>query len=273
MLLIEELSRLANLSFGRLLAVQSLIWNSLIIRSLVHLSMSASNSQPTHDNRPEYMIALGLAPPYTHEDVMQAYRTKVMKVHPDHGGSVEEFRVLQEAFEKAKEYTDFRNDRRQWIASQMERYLAVQRVFDRLQALGAEVKTNAVDWLEKSFGDFAQLTETITSVTLNNSARVADLLAVMVEEREALESLTELNLSGCQLNDGTAQYLDTFKQLKHLDLSNNPITSDALYIVDELPALESLNLDGTNVGWWTKRKVRKLMQHRHDSKPVTPFDS
>ena len=43
--------------------------------------------------------------------------------------------------------------------------------------------------------------------------------------------------------------------------------------MDEVPALEELHLDDTQVGWWMKRKVRKLMQLRHDSKPVTPFDS
>ena len=155
----------------------------------------------------------------------------------------------------------------------MDEYLAVRRVIERLEALGAEVMTNAVDWLEKSFGDFAQLTETITGVRLNGSPRVHELLDEMVEEREALGSMTHLDLIDCQLSDDDALRLDTFKQLKHLDLSNNPITNEALYFVDDLPALESLNLEGTRVGWWMKRKVRKLMQIRHDSKPVTPFDS
>lgn len=235
--------------------------------------MSANHIHAANDNRPDYMVALGLAPPYTKEDVMQAYRTKVMKAHPDHGGSVEQFRVLQDAFEKAKQYTEFRSDRRQWIAGKMDEYLAVQRVVDRLSALGAEVKTNAVDWLEKSFGDFAQLTEKVTCVKLSNSPLGVELIAAMVDEKETLGSMTELLLADCQLTDAAAQHLDAFKQLKTLDLSDNPITGEALYFVDELPALESLNLEGTNVGWWMKRKVRKLMQLRHDSKPVTPFDS
>lgn len=219
------------------------------------------------------MIELGLAPPYTHEDVMQAYYAKAKRVHPDHGGTAEEFRALQEAFEKAKQYTDFRSDRRNWIATKMDDYLAVRRVIERLEALDAEVVTNAVDWLEKSFGDFAQLTETITSVRLVNSNRVDELIDAMVGERDTLGNMTQLQLSGCQLSDAAAQRLDAFKQLKHLDLSGTPITNDSLWFVDELPALESLNLDGTQVGWWMKRKVKKLMQIRHDSKPVTPFDS
>jgi hypothetical protein len=235
--------------------------------------MSPKNSHSKHDSRPDYMIELGLAPPYTQEDVMQAYYAKAKQVHPDHGGTAEGFRALQEAFEKAKQYTDFRIDRRTWIATKMEDYLAARRVIDRLEALGAEVVTNAVDWLEKSFGDFAQLTETITTVRLVNSPRADELVDAMVEERDALGSMTQLQISGCQLSDDAAQRLETFKQLKHLDLSGTPITNDSLWFVDELPSLELLNLDGTKVGWWMRRKVKKLMQIRHDSKPVTPFDS
>jgi hypothetical protein len=235
--------------------------------------MATTSTNAQKDNRPDYMIELGLAPPYTLQDVKQAYFTKAMKVHPDHGGTVEEFRALQAAFEKAKQYAEFRIDRRHWIAGKMEEYLAVRRVSERLEAFGAEVTTNAVDWLEKSFGDFAQLTETITGVRLAKSPRADQLIAAMVEEREVLGSLTHLALPGCQLSDGAAQQLESFKQLKNLDLSGTPVTNDALWFVDELPALESLNLDGTQVGWWMKRKVKKLMQIRHDSKPVTPFDS
>lgn len=204
---------------------------------------------------------------------MQAYYAKAKRVHPDHGGTAEGFRALQEAFEKAKQYTDFRIDRRSWIATKMEDYLAVRRVIERLEALGAEVTTNAVDWLEKSFGDFAQLTETITSVKLVDSSRADELIDAMVDERDALGNMTQLQLPGCQLSDAAAQRLDTFKQLKHIDLSGTPVTNDSLWFVDELPALESLSLEGTKIGWWMRRKVRKLMQIRHDSKPVTPFDS
>ena len=235
--------------------------------------MSTSNSQSPNDSRPDYMIELGLAPPYTREDVMQAYYTKAKVVHPDHGGTAEGFRALQEAFEKAKQYTDFRVDRRNWIAGKMDDYLAARRVIERLEAIGAEVVTNAVDWLKKSFGDFAQLTETITCVRLINSSRADELVDAMVEEREALGSMTRLELTGSNLSDDAAQQLEVFKQLKHLDLGETPVTNDSLWFVDELPALESLNLEGSNVSWWMRRKVRKLMQIRHDSKPVTPFDS
>ena len=66
------------------------------------------------------MIQLGVSPPYTEEDINQAFRAKAKLVHPDHGGSAREFHILQTAFEKAKQYVEFRSDRRQWIASKMQ---------------------------------------------------------------------------------------------------------------------------------------------------------
>ena len=53
-------------------------------------------------DRPEYMEVLGLSPPYAMEDVKKAYLDRVMQVHPDHGGSREDFAKLQEAFDLAE---------------------------------------------------------------------------------------------------------------------------------------------------------------------------
>jgi len=233
--------------------------------------MPNTNHDSQIKNRPDYMVELGLAPPYTQEDVKQAYFAKAKKVHPDHGGTVEAFRALQSAFEKAKQYTAFRLDRRHWIAGKMEDYLALRHTVERLEHFGAEVTTNAVDWLEKSFGDFAQLTETIIGVRLANSSRADELIQALTEEHEALESMVRLELPGCQLSDFAALKLESFKQLKHLDLSGTPVTNESLWIVDELQALESLDLTGTQVSWWMRRKVKKLMQIRRHAKPVTPF--
>jgi len=48
----------------------------------------------SRDQRPEFMVRLGLAPPYTVEDVKAAYRDQTKRVHPDHGGSAQEFHAL-----------------------------------------------------------------------------------------------------------------------------------------------------------------------------------
>ncbi len=55
------------------------------------------------------MVVLDLLPPYTQEDVKRAYLAKAKQVHPDHGGTVDRFRQLQEAFDKGRQYTEFRS--------------------------------------------------------------------------------------------------------------------------------------------------------------------
>jgi curved DNA-binding protein CbpA len=58
------------------------------------------------------MVRLGLQPPYTEEDVAEAYRSRVMVVHPDRGGNSRDFIELQAAFERAEQYVHFRRNRR-----------------------------------------------------------------------------------------------------------------------------------------------------------------
>ena len=59
-------------------------------------------SSSSRDHRPEFMVRLGLAPPYSIEDVKAAYRDQAKRAHPDHGGSSREFHALQEAFDRAQ---------------------------------------------------------------------------------------------------------------------------------------------------------------------------
>ena len=54
------------------------------------------------NERPEFFEVLGLAPPLTLDDVELAYREKAKSAHPDAGGDAEQFRKLQEAYERAK---------------------------------------------------------------------------------------------------------------------------------------------------------------------------
>jgi len=228
-------------------------------------------SSSSRDHRPEFMVRLGLSPPYAIEDIKVAYRNQAKRAHPDHGGSTEEFHTLQEAFDRAQEYVSFRGDRRQWIAKQMEGYLGFRKLMEQLEELGAEATSNAIDWLEKSFGDFAQLTETIVSVRLENSSGADELIRLLVDHKSLLGEMTRLELPGCQVTDEAILLLEPFEQLRHLDLTNTPVTSEALWIVDAILGLDSLELQGSRVGWWMRRKVAKVMRQRQEAVPVTPF--
>ena len=223
------------------------------------------------DGRPDFMVRLGLAPPYAMEDVKVAYLAKAKLLHPDKGGSSEEFDTLQKAFEQAQKYLDFRSDRRGWIANQMAGYLGTQEVIEWLEQFGAEVTSDAIDWLKKSFGDFAQLTENIVGIRLEGSAKADEMIRYMVDHQSELGSLTQLELPRCQISDAAVLELDAFQQLQHLDLSETPVGKDATWIVDTILGLESLNLQGTRVGWWMKRKVRSVLEQRMEARPHSPF--
>jgi hypothetical protein len=215
-----------------------------------------------HDHRPDFMVTLGLAPPYVLEDVKAAYREKAKLSHPDRGGSVEAFNEIQQAFERAQQYLEFRADRRAWIASHMERYVALERAIDRLRRLGAQVMTRAPEWLAQSFGDFAQLTETAGQFRAPGAVNGDELIAALVEEHKPLRELREIEMPGAHVSDDAVLSLGVFSMLAHLDLSDSPITSRALKLVDRLEALESFHVDGTSIGWWARRRLQARLRRR-----------
>jgi hypothetical protein len=221
--------------------------------------------------RPEFAATLGLLPPYTVDDVKRAYLDKIKDAHPDRGGDRAEFDRIQHAYEQANEYLRFRADRRQWIAARMEEYLAVESLTSRLRALGAEVDTLMLEWVRRSFGDFADLTESIIAVRMVNAANVGELVDAMIREQAVLPALKRLELPGCVVNDHLAMQLRVFKRLEHLDLSHTAITEKALAVVDFLPELVSMTIDGTNVGWWSRRRMERTLRRRRATKPQAVF--
>src|SRR6476646_5417365 len=90
--------------------------------------------------RPAFMVTLGLMPPYTAEDVEQAYIRKIGEIRPAATADQSSFFFygVQHAYEQAREYVKFHGDRRGWIAKRMEEYVAVRAVIERLQQFGAQ---------------------------------------------------------------------------------------------------------------------------------------
>ncbi len=215
--------------------------------------------------RPPFMVKLGLMPPYMPEDVEKAYLACVKEIRPDLGGDPKPFYEVQTAYMQAKEYLKFRGDRRGWIAKQMEAYIAEQEVVDRLKAFGAEVETNALDWLQKSFGDFAELTEKILGIRLHDSVNGDEFVEYLVSEHDKLLELRSLDLAGCGITDASVRQLSVFRRLKELNLSRTPITWEALHIVQWLPELETVHVEGTGLSWLTKRKLAAQLRHNQKS--------
>jgi hypothetical protein len=213
-------------------------------------------------DRPPFMVKLGLMPPYMAEDVEKAYLSKLKEIRPDLGGDPQPFYEVQNAYMQAKEYLKFRGDRRGWIAKRMDEYLAVQEVTEQLKAFGAEVQTNFVDWLQKSFGDFAELTEKVLAIKLNDAPNGDEFIDFIVNHREQLLELERLNLAGCTVSDAAVRQLSVFRRLRELDLSRTPITWQSLHIVEWLPELQDVNVAGTNLNWLTRRKLAGQLKHK-----------
>jgi hypothetical protein len=225
------------------------------------------NNHAPHDQRPDFMVTLGLLPPYTIEDVKAAYRDKVKLAHPDRGGSIEAFNEIQTAFERAQAYLEFRGDRRTWIGAKMARYVELQDAVNRLEKLGAKVTVHAPGWLEQSYGDFAQLTETVQLVRLEGPADGDAFIRELLAAHHALKELQALELPRCQITDDAVLALAQFQQLKRLDLSHTSITSQALDLIDSIESLVEFNFDHTNVGWWARRRANNKLADRRQTAP------
>jgi hypothetical protein len=163
---------------------------------------------------------------------------------------------------QAKEYVKFRGDRRGWIAKRMEEYIAVQETIEGIQQYGAQVETTALDWLQKSFGDFAELTESILSIRLNDSARGEEFIEYLVSRRESLLELRKLDLAGCAITDASVRQLSVFRRLQELNLNQTPITWESLHIVQWLPELEDVHVDRTSLNWFTRRKLASQLRRK-----------
>jgi hypothetical protein len=205
------------------------------------------------DARPEFFAVLELAPPISVDDVKQAYLAKVKSVHPDHGGTMEDFLILQEAFTHAMEYAKFRVDRMKWLSLQVERYAAQEELVRQIEALGGEVESQSIDWIKRSFGeDFSQLLDLIVSIRLRGPQINNAVIELLVREQAALQQLHSISLIDTQVNDFGVLMLRAFQSLKRVDLSGSTITKESLYISFWLPDLQWLGLKRTRISWLSK---------------------
>jgi hypothetical protein len=209
------------------------------------------------EQRPPFMVTLGLLPPYTLQDIHAAYREKSKTVHPDRGGTAAEFQTLREAYERAQDYLKHRLDRRSWLASRVERYVEQNVVADEVRRRGGAVDMQQIDWIKQSFGDFALLTEMLRTIRLRNLSDGDSFLSYLAEHAPTLEYLLWLDVSGSTISDEAVWKLQTIPTLRGLDLSGTPISEKALAVVKGLPNLESLHIADTSISWWARWRLRR----------------
>src|SRR5262245_51150158 len=157
---------------------------------------ASSSGAHAAEARPDFLVTLGLIPPCTVEDVKQAYLAKVKTAHPDVGGSVAEFRKLQEAFERATEWARFRASRIAWLSTWIEKYVDQDGVVSEIQRRGGKVHLEGVDWLRRSFGDdFSQVAEKVTGIEMHGPAFDDKTIAWLGDHRTTLTSIKSLDLT------------------------------------------------------------------------------
>jgi len=209
------------------------------------------------------MVALGLEPPYSLEDVKQAYLIKAKGTHPDHGGRMADFLRLQEAFEQAIEHLNFRSSRRDWIRRQAERYIDRERVVAAVRKAGGRVEIKEIRWMSDSFGeDFAQMVDKLVAVHLNGPQIGDEMLDYLVKEQAALQYVHLLDLAGSRISDGALARLCVLPTLRCLDLRDTPISVGGLKpLLQCSRTIRWLNLRGTPISWWSRLKLRRKFRN------------
>jgi hypothetical protein len=199
------------------------------------------------------MAVLGLLPPYTLEDVREAYRLKVLAAHPDRGGDAAEFNRLSEAYDRATEYVGHTGDRRTWIAKQVDFHLDQEAVAAEVRRRGGEVEIEQLNWLKDTWGDGFDLLASRLRTIRARGVSDGDALLAAISGRQ-LPYLSTVDLSQGGVTDAGLRYLGGLPTLQWLDLSGTAVTYAGLRkALARLPALERLNVKGTRASWLRRR--------------------
>lgn len=87
-----------------------------------------------------------------------------------------------------------------------------------------------------------------------------------------LTKLQILNLRRCAIVDDDLSFLEKLAELKHLDLSENPVSSYGIERVKDPAAMETLKADGSNLNRTAVPFLRKMGKLKSLSLPAQFFD-
>lgn len=224
--------------------------------------MSDSSQIDQPPSRPEFLVVLGLIPPVTVEDVKQAYLDKAKDAHPDRGGTAEQFIRLQSAFERATEYARFKAGRTPWLSSWVEQYAQQEIIIAEIREMGGTVEVESCDWIAPSIGaDFATVLDRIAAIRMEGPKIDDAVLLHLGAQRGMLAGLHRMELVDTHITSVGLRQLHGFDSLRHLDLSGTRVGRRAVNdLLHDLGRLESLALDGTGIGWWSRLRLR--LAHR-----------
>jgi len=207
------------------------------------------------DSRPDFLVVLGLMPPCSVEDVQRAYKARVATVHPDHGGSQDEFLKLHMAYSQAQEFARFQEGRLKWLASQVELYVAQQAIVCEVERFGGRVEIEHLAWMQRSFGDFALLAERLRGIVLHDCGEADELLRYLAEQASNVRHLREIDLAGSLVSNEGIESLCRLRGLERVNLEGTLVTDAGVVALAALPELKSINLGDTPLRWWTRWRL------------------
>jgi VanZ family protein len=222
------------------------------------LADAAPSSTTAADDRPDFLVRLGLLLPCSVADVEAAYRDRAKQAHPDAGGTTADFIQLHADYEAALQYARFRSSRRGWLAATIERYAAQQEVVAEIERRGGSIETERNEWIARQIGDdFAQVLDTVVGVRLGGpTVGLADV-QYLASQQQSLAGLKRLDLSASRIGNTALEYLTRFSTLHELDLSGTFVGNPGVALLREMPALRCVNLAHTFVGWWGILQLRR----------------
>jgi hypothetical protein len=207
--------------------------------------------------RPPFMVTLGLLPPYSLEDVHEAYRTRAKTTHPDRGGDAVQFEQLHEAYVRALEYVRFHGSRRRWIGARVEDYVRREALIAEVQRRGGHVDVEANAWIREDLGEeFAQFVDKVVGIHWHGPQVDDEALAYLADERSSLQTLRVLDLADSRVTDRGLVRLKVLTSIRRLDLRGTAVTHRGLRELLSHVPLRWLNVRGTAVGWLGRQRLR-----------------
>jgi hypothetical protein len=203
------------------------------------------------------MATLGLLPPYSLEDVHEAYRTRAKVAHPDRGGDAAQFEQLHEAYERALEYVRFHGSRRRWIGARVEEYLRREALIAEVRRRGGDVDLEGNAWVKEDLGDeFAQFVDKLVGIHWHGPQVDDEALAYLAQERDSLQTLQVLDLAGSRVSDRGLSRLQDLTSIHELDLRGTAVSFRGVRELLPRLHLRRLNVGGTAIGWWGRARLR-----------------